>query len=188
MLFNLQPSIEVSGGPWFTDSELDTEFIESLQTVVWRFVAQKSYPNAFGGNHNRNQGKIVRNINIPLQQTYPSNYAGYATVSEIQEFIMNSRITTVDLSANDIRALCEVLVFDDKFERWNGGHTYKATWHSLIEAGGGGEAASLGDIETLDGFSEVPCSKCVNFDFCEGPGSKQAVNVADCIYLDEWLV
>ena len=33
MLYNLQPSIDVTGGPWFTDSELDTEFIETLLEV-----------------------------------------------------------------------------------------------------------------------------------------------------------
>ncbi|GME95341.1 unnamed protein product [Ambrosiozyma monospora] len=45
MLYHLTPSIEVTGGPWFTDSELDTDFISTLLIVVWRFVAQKSYPS-----------------------------------------------------------------------------------------------------------------------------------------------
>ena len=42
MLYNLQPSIDVTGGPWFTDSELDTEFIETLLEVCWRFIVGKT--------------------------------------------------------------------------------------------------------------------------------------------------
>lgn len=44
MLYDLTPSIEVSGGPWFTDSELDVEFVQSLSNAIERYLKRKSKP------------------------------------------------------------------------------------------------------------------------------------------------
>lgn len=41
MLFHLQPSVEMTGGPWFTDNELDTEFIKQLLQAVLSFIKQR---------------------------------------------------------------------------------------------------------------------------------------------------
>lgn len=129
MLYNLQPSIEVTGGPWFTDSELDTEFIDSLLTVIWRFTASKTYPTAF---------QPPSSANNPIQASYPSNHTGFVNLDAIMEFIIANKITNIDLGLNDIRSLCDVLVYDDKLELIS--HTtdtYKATWQSVLEAGYG---------------------------------------------------
>lgn len=34
MLAGTQPSVELTGGPWFTDNELDTELVDTLKMVV----------------------------------------------------------------------------------------------------------------------------------------------------------
>ena len=34
MLYELTPSIEVTGGPWFADSELDKEFINEVLAAI----------------------------------------------------------------------------------------------------------------------------------------------------------
>lgn len=129
MLYNLQPSIDVTGGPWFTDSELDSEFIDSLLTVVWRFVASKTYPLS--------HQPPSANTNV-LQATYPHNYTGYVDLDAITDFIVTSRITNIELAPHDIRALCDVLVYDDRLEVVK--HSvdqYKATWQSMVDAGFG---------------------------------------------------
>lgn len=41
MLFNLQPSSEVTGGAWYTDQELDTEFIDSLKTACLKYISAR---------------------------------------------------------------------------------------------------------------------------------------------------
>jgi DNA-directed RNA polymerase III subunit RPC6 len=41
MLFHLTPSVEMTGGPWFTDHELDTEFIKQLLGAVLSFIKQR---------------------------------------------------------------------------------------------------------------------------------------------------
>lgn len=41
MLYHLQPSEEMTGGPWYTDNELDTEFIKLLCSACMRFVRDR---------------------------------------------------------------------------------------------------------------------------------------------------
>lgn len=41
MLAHLEPSVDITGGPWFSENELDTEFIEELCNVVHRFISSK---------------------------------------------------------------------------------------------------------------------------------------------------
>lgn len=38
MLEGLEPSIALTGGPWYTDNELDTEFIQHLMDACYKFI------------------------------------------------------------------------------------------------------------------------------------------------------
>lgn len=38
---HLEPSVELTGGPWYTDNELDTEFIKLLCSACLRFVRER---------------------------------------------------------------------------------------------------------------------------------------------------
>jgi hypothetical protein len=38
MLANLEPSVELTGGPWYTDNEFDTEFIKNLCAACLRHI------------------------------------------------------------------------------------------------------------------------------------------------------
>lgn len=173
MLSSIEPSVEMSGGPWFTDSEIDTEFIDNLVNVIWRFAVSLSFPSAF---KNLATGKV--------QESYPSNYRGYPTVSKIHNFVVDSGITSVELTVGDIRSLCEVLVYDGKLERVDNGYAYKATWASVLAGGGGPETNEEEDGILLDAYSESPCGRCPVIEFCN---DKSRVNPVDCTYLDEWL-
>ena len=41
ILFHLEPSTEVTGGPWYTDKELDTEFIKLLSAACLKFIRDR---------------------------------------------------------------------------------------------------------------------------------------------------
>ncbi|KAJ1456088.1 RNA polymerase Rpc34 [Pelagophyceae sp. CCMP2097] len=41
MAFDLTPTSQVSGGPWYTDQEFDHGFVEGLQKFVLRFVTER---------------------------------------------------------------------------------------------------------------------------------------------------
>ncbi|ONH77767.1 DNA-directed RNA polymerase III subunit RPC6 [Pichia kudriavzevii] len=114
------------------DSELDTDFIDSLLIVIWKFVAQRTYPKCF-----KKKGLIPDGLK---QYSYPANMimgmgSLLPSLSEVNDFLVNSGITTIELTLSDVKSLCDVLEFDEKIECING--SYKATWQSILEAGGG---------------------------------------------------
>lgn len=174
MLYNLQPSIEVTGGPWFTDSELDTEFIDSLLTVIWRFVASKSYPTAF---------QPPTTSTNPVQASFPANHTAFVSLDSIMEFITSNKITNIDLAINDIRSLCDVLIYEDKLELvYLSADTYKATWQSVIEAGYGRSYMEAGSgleedfkKELVGGFSIFN-----HFEVIDEEGD-------DVVHMDAWI-
>ena len=51
MLKSLTPSEDVTGGPWFTDGELDTEFVAQLCEVLERYVRERSFFKATHAVH-----------------------------------------------------------------------------------------------------------------------------------------
>ncbi|SCU98956.1 LADA_0H16424g1_1 [Lachancea dasiensis] len=162
MLYNLQPSIEVTGGPWFTDSELDVEFINSLLTIVWRFVAERTYP---GGFNNFTGGKEV---------LYTSHVNNYASTEDILEFIIGAKVANVELATSDIRSLCQVLVYDDKLEKVSF-DCYKVSLQSILELT---QPEQTSDAAIQDSFSIFKCRNVI------APSSKDS----EAIYLDEWTL
>lgn len=158
MLSDLTPAIDVTGGPWFTDSELDSEFIAALLQAVDQFVKSRSWPKQKGvGN--------VAGL-IPFE----AGYTGYPTLVEITNWVKNSNLTEVDLAEADIKALLEVLVYDGKVEKVIGGTAFKAT--KRVEGA------------MSQGFNEAPCGRCPVFDLCHDDGP---INAANCAYFDKWL-
>lgn len=162
MLYNLQPSIDVTGGPWFTDSELDVEFINSLLTIVWRFTSEKTYPNGFN-NFGSSQREVL----------YSSHVKNYTTIEEILGFISQSGISTEQLTKPDIRSLCEVLVYDDKLEKI-AFDCYRVTLQSVLQMTQPLDSSKSSDIE----FSIFDHSSAI------APSSTDK----EVAYFDEWML
>lgn len=116
MLYHLQPSIEVTGGPWFTDTELDSEFVNLMLNVVWRFIARET----FGAI----EGPVPQVSQVPGAEKY-------TTLADIHHFVDNAKLSTVELTDSDITSLCDVLIYDQKIERVDG-DAYRATWQSIL--------------------------------------------------------
>lgn len=159
MLYNLQPSIDVTGGPWFTDSELDVEFINSLLTIVWRFVSERTYPNGF---KNFSQGQKER--------LYAPSVNNHSTTQEILDFISAAQVANVELSTANIRSLCDVLVYDDKLEKVTH-DCYKVTLQSVRQM-----TQSRVSSKEDTGFSIFDYFNVIS----PSQGEKEAV------YIDEW--
>lgn len=157
MLWELTPSIEVSGGPWFTDSELDHEFINELLTAMSKFIASKSLPRSKPGSG-------------PTGASYPPGYTGYPTLNQIYLWVKNSNLTEVDLAEADIKSLLDVLVYDGKAERVLGGTAYRAVRKA--------------ENMSVNGFTESPCGRCPVFNLCKEGGP---VSASNCKYFEDWL-
>ncbi|KAK1757811.1 DNA-directed RNA polymerase [Echria macrotheca] len=59
---NLAPSERATGGPWFTDGELDTAFIEELKRLVFEYIKTKS---AYLGSQGGHRGDAASNVRAP---------------------------------------------------------------------------------------------------------------------------
>ncbi|KAH3900463.1 probable DNA-directed RNA polymerase III subunit RPC6 [Saccharomycodes ludwigii] len=180
MLYNLQPSIEVTGGPWFTDGELDVEFINSLLTIIWRFIAEKTYPNGFNNfeqserdeSNNENNGKL-----------FSYNVKNYASAQEILNFINSSNISKVDLSTHDIISLCESLRYDDKLEKI-GFDSYKVTLNSIVQMNSGSDLLQTVQTKNSNNRRRNETFNIFKFTSYISPSRSDKEGV----YFDEWIL
>ncbi|RXW25206.1 hypothetical protein EST38_g678 [Candolleomyces aberdarensis] len=103
MLEGLEPSIALTGGPWYTDNELDTEFIQHLMDACYKFIHDMSFP---------------KRREAPEGALYPiSNAPGYPSAQSIRNSLRKARLTETDLSVEHVEALLNVLVLDGKIEK-----------------------------------------------------------------------
>lgn len=143
MLAHLEPSREVTGGPWFTDNVLDSEFIHVLSQSVLRCIDQK----------------------------------GFATVEQVHAYILDMKISTVELSITEIQQIIDILVYDGKVE---------ALPQQGLQLGGGASVhyRKLKPSIPPNHFTEIPCATCPVFSECSDNG---IINPHDCEYLNRWM-
>eukprot|EP00835_Amoeboradix_gromovi_P006492 NODE_773_length_4376_cov_0.359598.p2 type:complete len:276 gc:universal NODE_773_length_4376_cov_0.359598:2047-1220(-) len=93
---NYKPLESATGGPWFTDMELDTAFVEGLTSHIFKYIQIKTKSH--------------------LPYTASSYAVILPTLEQVYEHVSTSGITSVDLSSNDIRKLVRLLEYDGKIE------------------------------------------------------------------------
>ncbi|KAF8556626.1 hypothetical protein OG21DRAFT_1408789 [Imleria badia] len=107
MLAHLEPSVELTGGPWYTDNELDTEFIKLLSTACLHYIRDRSFPKQSGKRNSQNQQRLYA---IGAAPSYPS-------AQQIQHFLSKSKITETELGVEHIEMLLRVLELDGEIEK-----------------------------------------------------------------------
>ncbi|KAI1790131.1 RNA polymerase Rpc34 subunit-domain-containing protein [Ganoderma leucocontextum] len=105
MLAHLEPSVELTGGPWYTDKELDTEFIKLLSDVCLKIVRDRNFP------------KAVQGEDTSVRRLYPLAHSSYPTAPQILELIRKSRVTETELTVHHAEMLLEVLILDGRIEK-----------------------------------------------------------------------
>lgn len=142
---SIQPSERATGGPWYTDQNLDEAFIEELQRVIFDFVKRQSSYVSRHGHDSRTQvpkkgvlkgetkKRDAREMDEPPAKSVkvsttstprkdillplPAGYTGYPTVREIARLLSASGITNnTILSEVDVKKLVDVLVWDNLIE------------------------------------------------------------------------
>ncbi|TFK43161.1 RNA polymerase Rpc34 [Crucibulum laeve] len=103
MLEGVEPSIALTGGPWYTDNELDTEFIQHLTEACLKMIRDVSFPKRRNGG----EGSL-----------YPiSNAPEYPTSQSIRNSLKKARLTDTELTVEHVEMLLNVLILDGKVEK-----------------------------------------------------------------------
>ncbi|KAJ3218117.1 34-kDa subunit of RNA polymerase III (C) [Clydaea vesicula] len=180
MLYDLEPSVEVTGGPWYTDQDFDAAFVEALSKQCLAFITSKSFP----------QDKNA---------IFPYNYKHYPTAASILRFIKKTGITSITLSKDDIIQLINGLIYDGKVHKRinlsgpkdsdNDDDEEQEDFEDEIELDDEDDyvyvANKRGDlIDESFGLGDIPCGRCKVFSFC---GDGGPVNPVTCIFYKEWL-
>ncbi|KAF9468954.1 RNA polymerase Rpc34 subunit-domain-containing protein [Collybia nuda] len=104
MLESLEPSIALTGGPWYTDNELDVEFIQHLSDACLKFIRDLSFPKRRGQSA---EGTLFAISNSPE----------YPTAQHIRNSLRKARLTETDLTVEHVEMLLNVLVLDGEIEK-----------------------------------------------------------------------
>lgn len=161
MLYEVEPSMEITGGPWFSENELDTEFIEGLAMACYKFIVTRSMPG--GGN---------------VEAIFPPGYSNYATLEQIHTFVKISGITNIDISQEDMEFIVNTLVYDGKVEKIFPGIRLSGTSCQYKAL----RPVALG--HSGNPLMGIPCGACPVADRCCSVGP---ITPQKCQYYKEWL-
>ena len=193
MLAKLQPSEDATGGPFYTDSSLDEEFILQISHWAERFVIGRSWwhpplpePSRKKSNSRLTQGEVESIRAREFHQRghvrarsqamlpFPAAYNGYPTLPEVTRALNESQLSGVVMKESEVGQLLDILCWDGRLEKIRNGKAYRA-----IRLVSGDDGISLDN-----GLTESPCGRCPVFDMCEEDGP---VNARTCTYFQDWL-
>ncbi|KAH7925350.1 hypothetical protein BV22DRAFT_1011407 [Leucogyrophana mollusca] len=132
MLAHLEPSVELTGGPWYTDNELDTEFIKLLSTACLHYIRDRSFPKQSSKRAKQTQQRLYA----------PSAAPAYPSAQQIQHFLSKSKITETQLGVEHVEMLLKVLELDGEIEKIPAftASAWDAPADSQSESGSGSES------------------------------------------------
>ncbi|KAG8995760.1 34-kDa subunit of RNA polymerase III (C) [Tulasnella sp. JGI-2019a] len=125
MAAHIEPSVELTGGPWYTDFELDSTFISFIRGACLNFVTAKSFPDP--------------DDHAPSAPLYPATSSTrYPTLQGITQFLRETKLTDVNLLPEHIDEIMNVLVYEGMVEKLpaTGGRRSKGSGGSDSECSG----------------------------------------------------
>lgn len=193
MLAKLQPSEDVTGGPFHTDGVLDEEFVYQMSHWTEKYIIGRSWclPANPESTKRKSSSKLTPDQAEQLRAEtfrrkgyardrhktmvpYPAGYRGYPTLSEVTRAINDSGLSGIVMKESEMKQLLDILSWDGRIEKIRNGKAYRATRVVTGEDG----------MSLENGLTESPCGRCPVFDLCEEDGP---VNAKTCEYFQDWL-
>jgi len=203
---SLRPSDRATGGPWYTDGELDEEFINTIMQILYEYVKKRTFYRS--GHSPKRPKKIVKRMTpeeakaardkslgprVKTEQQddgrtavirdyeryvpMPAGYKGYPTLSELTSYVENSKFTSQTLTATEIEQLLDILCYDDRIEKIAASGQDGFAYKALRKT-------LLDEDYVSSVLTEAPCGRCPVFDLCEEGGP---VGPSNCEYFNDWL-
>ncbi|MCO5604659.1 hypothetical protein L7F22_058829 [Adiantum nelumboides] len=113
MLYNMTPSVELSGGPWYTDNELDTVFIESLCRALYQYISHETWPLQL---QDRDEAAMEKEGN-PTRLFPASHTPDLPSAQSCLKWLRDKKLTPTKLAVKDVKSLLDTLVWDGKIEK-----------------------------------------------------------------------
>lgn len=193
MLAELEPSDDVTGGPFYTDGLLDEDFVYHMAECAYRFIASRSWDHGEamrkGTKRSRTAAPGAEDAKVMPSEALqdinamksaepwplPPGYTGYPTVKDVAKALNASRLTDANMTESDASRLVDLLYWDGRVVKVMGGKALKSVK---------GIKESFELRANTNGLTEVPCGRCPVFEWCEEGGP---VNPESCTYFDDWL-
>ncbi|KAI4198981.1 MAG: hypothetical protein LQ350_004897 [Teloschistes chrysophthalmus] len=216
MLAGLQPSEDVTGGPFYTDGVLDDEFVHQMAKWTERYIVGRSWyrPHdshgkkplkqqhlsqqqaekrrsaaleASSGNRSGGSGSSSSQLLLP----FPPGYTGYPTVGEITRAINESNISPVTMKEMEMKQLLDILVWDGRIERNQFNESYKAVKKAALAAmfqprTAEGENEENEEV-SMEGESALTEAPCGKCPVLGFCEEGGPVSARTCEYFAEWL-
>jgi len=205
---SLQPSERATGGAWFTDGDLDEDFIETIMKILYQYIKKRSWYNSQDRDRKKKMPKkthrkvtpeevkaardkalgpmdVKMEDKEPVVKTeyerllpLPAGYQEYPTVDEMTAFILDKEVSKGTTLSSQ-----EIQQLLDLL-------VYDGKIERLVA---GPEAFAyksvrktfLEEDEQMNSvLTEAPCGRCPVFDLCEEGGP---VGPSNCEYFNDWL-
>ena len=185
ILFDLQPAESTSGGLFYTDGELDLEYVHLVGLWARDYIHRKSWyevrPKASKKLQSKEDVEAARTEAFEGPRKvgskwlpFPPGYTGYPTVPQITKALNDSSVSTVKVIELEVGKLLDLLCWDGYIEKTTNG-AYKSIPSTHLRSEDDLGSSSL---------TESPCGRCPVFDFCDESGP---VNARTCPYFQDWL-
>ncbi|KAF4632569.1 hypothetical protein G7Y89_g5560 [Cudoniella acicularis] len=204
---SLRPSDRATGGPWYTDGELDEEFISQIMKIIYGYVRKNSF--YISKSAQRLPKKTIKKNMTPAEAKAARDKAlgpnGVKTVEVDDDRSRRKRIYEATFpmpagyegypSVDDITSYIEGTDFTSQtltsteIQQLLDIMCYDDQIERVIGSGDGiGYRALRKTLKDEDEIGsvlmEAPCGRCPVFDLCEEGGP---VGPSNCEYLSEWL-
>ncbi|KAI4227771.1 MAG: hypothetical protein L6R40_008182 [Gallowayella cf. fulva] len=215
MLAGLQPSEDVTGGPFYTDGVLDDEFVHQMALWTERYIVGRSWYTTAGSTHpqshnkkpskhshlSKQQAESKRNSTLESSISsrnsshmsllpFPPGYTGYPTIPEITRAINASNISPVMMKEVEMKQLLDILVWDGRIEENRSNEGYKAVRKAALAVMSGQRATEEGGQGIQDGQeggSALTEAPCGRCPVMGFCEEGGPVNARSCEYFAEWL-
>jgi len=165
MLYNLEPDQSVTGGPWYSSSEFESEFVEILNAQAHKFLQQRTLDAQ----------------RVYTEEPWTRLQASYASAEDVLKYITNLGISKVNLSLKDMEAILDTLIYDGKVE-------LSATTSGVPGTQGDESSVkiyrSVKTLASTSAFVQTPCGVCPVITHCTIGG---LISPKTCVYMKEWL-
>jgi DNA-directed RNA polymerase III subunit RPC6 len=203
----IRPSDRATGGAWFTDGELDEEFIEQMMMILYNYIRGKTFYHASSGHSPKRPKKVVKKMTPVEAKAARAKGLGPRAKAEEEVNVIAAKKATLQRylpmpagyqgypTLNELTAYIENSAFTQQtltageIQQLLDILCYDDKIERLVSGAEGFAYRALrkslmdeDDVGSL--LTEAPCGRCPVFDLCEEGGP---VGPSNCEYFNDWL-